>query len=72
MRIELGILYNIFKAFRSGVTEGALVTLVSEVFIGNLNQESMRQLINNKTGWISSNKGKNPLDIAYYLTEQDS
>ena len=58
MRIELGILYNIFKAFRSGVTEGALVTLVSEVFIGNLNQESMRQLINNKTGWISSNKGK--------------
>ena len=50
MRIELGILYNIFKAFRSGVTEGALVTLVSEVFIVNLNQESMRQLINNKTG----------------------
>ncbi len=50
MRIELGILYNIFKAFRSGVTEEALVTLVSEVFIGNLNQESMRQLINNKTG----------------------
>ncbi len=30
--------------------EGALVTLVSEVFIVNLNQESMRQLINNKTG----------------------
>ena len=50
MRIELGILYNIFKAFRSGVTEEGFVTLVSEVFIGNLNQESMRQLINNKTG----------------------
>ena len=30
--------------------EGALVTLVSEVFIVNLNRESMRQLINNKTG----------------------
>ena len=30
--------------------EGALVTLASEVFIVNLNQESMRQLINNKTG----------------------
>lgn len=50
MRIELGILYNIFKAFRSGVTGEIFVILVSEVFIGNLNQESMRQLINNKTG----------------------
>ena len=50
MRIELEILYNIFKDFRSGVTEGVLVTLVSEVFIVNLNQESVRQLINNKTG----------------------
>ena len=50
MRIELGILYNIFKAFKSSVTEEGLVTLVSEVSIGNLNQESMGQLINNKTG----------------------
>ena len=50
MRIELEILYNIFKDFRSGVTEGVLVALVSEVSIVNLNQESMRQLINNKTG----------------------